>query len=362
MTRRRLVGGGALVAGLAIAAVGIGSTGLLPASAGSTGDPSASSTADRATAEVARRTMTIGDTLDGTLGYTGERQVLNGLPGTLTSLPAPGTVLERGDRLYEVDGRRRPVLLYGERPAWRRLEAGVDNGTDIRQLERNLKALGYAHESMKVNRHWDSHTTAAVKRWQKALGMKVDGIVELGEVVFVDGPIRVTELPIDLGSAVGPGAAVLRGTSTERVVSVDLAADRTDLVAVGDTVSVELPNGETVDGTVAEIGAVAEQTTDDFGGAGDPTVELTITVDAPEAATYDRAPVKVGIVRQARENVLAVPVTALVALLEGGYAVERIATDGSSELVAVEPGIFEDGWVEVRGDGLAAGDDVAVPS
>jgi multidrug efflux pump subunit AcrA (membrane-fusion protein) len=96
--------------------------------------------------------------------------------------------------------------------------------------------------------------------------------------------------------------------------------------------------------------------------AGAPTIEVTIAVDAPEAATYDQAPVEVGIVRQARENVLAVPVNALVALLEGGYAVERVAADGTSGLVGVEPGIFEDGWVEVRGDGLDAGDAVVVPS
>ena len=59
---------------------------------------------------------------------------------------------------------------------------------------------------------------------------------------------------------------------------------------------------------------------------------------------------------------LAVPVNALVALLEGGYAVERVADDGSSSLVGVELGIFQDGWVEVRADGLDEGDAVAVPS
>ena len=55
------------------------------------------------------------------------------------------------------------------------------------------------------------------------------------------------------------------------------------------------------------------------------------------------------------------PVNALVALLEGGYAVERVA-DGTSTLVGVELGIFQDGWVEVRADGLDEGDAVAVPS
>ena len=44
----------------------------------------------------------------------------------------------------------------------------------------------------------------------------------------------------------------------------------------------------------------------------------------------------VHVVREARENVLAVPVQALVALLEGGYAVEVVDAAGATHLVAVD--------------------------
>ena len=54
---------------------------------------------------------------------------------------------------------------------------------------------------------------------------------------------------------------------------------------------------------------------------------------------------------ETREGVLAVPVGALVALSEGGYAVQ-VATEG---LVAVETGLFAKGLVEVTGDGVAEG-------
>jgi multidrug efflux pump subunit AcrA (membrane-fusion protein) len=72
--------------------------------------------------------------------------------------------------------------------------------------------------------------------------------------------------------------------------------------------------------------------------------------------------VVVRVVTSAAEGVLAVPVDALMALAEGGYAVERVGTgpDGASELVAVELGAFADGWVEVTGD-VAEGDQVEVP-
>jgi hypothetical protein len=57
---------------------------------------------------------------------------------------------------------------------------------------------------------------------------------------------------------------------------------------------------------------------------------------------------------------LAVPVEALLALAEGGYAVERVKADGTTELVAVKLGAFADDKVEVSGD-LAEGDQVVVP-
>jgi hypothetical protein len=55
--------------------------------------------------------------------------------------------------------------------------------------------------------------------------------------------------------------------------------------------------------------------------------------------------------------VLAVPVDAVLALAEGGYALEVVDEAGRTHLVGVELGVFADGMVEVRGD-IAAGDQV----
>ena len=363
MTRRgivRVAVGLAAVGGLAVVVASTGILGALPASGGAASEDPA--TADRETVAVERKTLTVEETLDGTLGYTGDEQVLNGLMGTLTRLPAAGTILEQGDQLYEVDGKRRPVLMYGNRPAWRAFEPDMGNGADVKQLEQNLKALGFTRKGFDVDREWEDETTSAVKRWQRANGMTVDATVDLGEIVFMPGAVRVTELPVAIGLQVAPGQAVLKGTSDVRVVTVDLEADSIDLVAVGDEVAVDLPDGSTATGTVDEIGTVAQAGTDEFGNQSTPTVEVTIGVELPEGSTgWEQAPVEVRITRQSREDVLAVPVNALVALLEGGYAVERIANDGSSSLVGVELGIFQDGWVEVRTDGLDEGDAVAVP-
>jgi hypothetical protein len=83
--------------------------------------------------------------------------------------------------------------------------------------------------------------------------------------------------------------------------------------------------------------------------------------DPNVAAGLDEAPVDVEAISDSVSDVMAVPVSALVALAERGYAVEVDAGNGSTELVAVEPGFYADGLVEVTSSGLRAGDLVVVP-
>lgn len=63
-------------------------------------------------------------------------------------------------------------------------------------------------------------------------------------------------------------------------------------------------------------------------------------------------------------SALVVPVTALLARSGGGYAVEVVSPAGAHHLLSVSLGLFDDadGLVQVTGPGLAAGQDVVVPS
>lgn len=353
----------AVVAGLAAGGWWLAGGGLSSTSGGDGAAAASAPPAERATAEVTRQTLEVTETFDGTLGYSGEVEIPGGLNGTLTWMVPEGTVVARGERLYETDGRNRASLLYGVRPAWRTMADGVDDGSDIQQLEENLQALGYTRKGDTIDDHWDDDTTAAVERWQKAKRLVVDGEIQLGEVVFTTGPVLVSEQRASLGSNVGPGATILAGTSDQQVVSVDLAADDRELVSVGQPVEVELPDGSTTSGTIATIGRVATAGTDQqTGGSGTPTIAVTVTLDDPAAAgELDEAPVEVSVVTSSREDVLTVPVNALLALLEGGYAVELSDATGT-HLVAVEPGLYQDGVVEVTSDVLSEGDLVVVPT
>ena len=345
-----------VVAGAAMVVTGTGpgpGLGLGTAAEAATATPPVAVT----TATVERGSVATSADLSGTLGYEGSRDVTAGADGTVTRLPQAGAVIGRGGVLYELDGRVRPRLLYGERPLWRRMAPGMSDGADVLQLEQNLRALGHAPEGMKVDRHWDARTTRAVKRWQAATGRAKDGTLDGGDLAFLPGAVRVATLEAAVGGRVAPGAPVLGTTTATRVVTLDVSAGRQDLVAPGQAVSVELPDGTRVPGTVREVGRVAQA--GENGAA--TTVPVTIDLDpAADLPDLDAAPVTVSVVTERHEDVLTVPVNALLALLEGGYAVERVAADGTRAYVAVETGLFEGGRVEVRGDGLAEGDTVVV--
>jgi multidrug efflux pump subunit AcrA (membrane-fusion protein) len=71
--------------------------------------------------------------------------------------------------------------------------------------------------------------------------------------------------------------------------------------------------------------------------------------------------VNVNITSQRADNVLAVPVNALLARVGGGYAVQ-VVTGGTSHLVAVTTGLYSNTLVQVSGADLTPGTRVEVPS
>ena len=371
MSRRRLAVVGSF--GLAVAVGGVGVANGWPARLAAAAAPAANGygaaaspsavPAAVATTPIEQRTMKVTADLDGTLQYSRSMSVLAGSAGLVTWLPGVGSVIKRNGRLYELNGSVRPRLLFGPRPMWRTVKSGIDDGADILQLEQNLKALGYAPKGMKVDRHWDSRTTTAVKRWQRAAQLTVDGSVDGRDAVFLPRAVRVASRAVNVGQNTGPGQPVLQGTSTAKEVSVDLGTDRRDLVTVGQAVTISLPDDSEVSGHVTSIGRVATAHQDVTGAPGTPTIPVTIGLDDPsKVGELDQAPVTVHLVTDTHTNVLAVRVDALVALLEGGYAVEVVGADGSRRYVSVDLGLFQDGRVEISGNGLEAGERVVVAS
>jgi hypothetical protein len=155
---------------------------------------------------------------------------------------------------------------------------------------------------------------------------------------------------------------VLTGTSTTAIVAVAVPAAQTYLVHVGDPVTVTMPDETTVPGRIAYLSAVADAPEDRGDGRpGQPTVAGEVALDAPVPTGTDRAPVQVNITGRVAHGVLAVPITALVALAGGGYGV-YVRTGGDRRLTGVTIGLFANTLVEVESDDLHEGDTVEVPA
>jgi peptidoglycan hydrolase-like protein with peptidoglycan-binding domain len=320
-----------------------------------TATPPATPTAPTATATVARQDLNGQTKVSGTLGYAGSSTVQSPLQGRITWLPTAGQVIGRGGTLLAVDNQ--PVqLFYGTLPPWRDLAVGVDDGPDVKQLEQNLVALGYDPDhAITVDDHYTWATKAAVKRWQKARGLTQTGVFTTGmPAVFLPWAVRVNTLNASVGAQAAPGQPAYTVTSNRHQVTVNLDVSQQSYVKVGDRVDVVLPDGRHAKGRISDVGRVAQ--TQGSGQDQTTTIPVTVALDDPRAGgRLDQAPVDVYVTTESRKGVLAVPVGALLALQEGGYAVETVDPAGQHHLVAVQLGVFSGGMVEVSGSGLRAG-------
>lgn len=227
-------------------------------------------------------------------------------------------------------------------------------GVDVQQLEDSLALLGY--DPGPADGMFTVETRDAVIVWQMDSGLEADGVVDLGEVVFRAGPVRVSAQATKPGAPVSPGGAVLTITASDIVVIAELPPQDQGLLGVGDAVTIELPDNSEVPGTISEVASVVT-----VNQGGENYFEVTIVLDDPaQAGDLDEAPVEVFFVTDSVSGVVTVPVTALLALQEGGYAVEVDTGGGATRLVGVSPGFFADGYVEVTGD-IQPGDRVVVP-
>jgi hypothetical protein len=186
-----------------------------------------------------------------------------------------------------------------------------------------------------------------------------NGVVNPGEATVLPGALRVSAVKVQVGASASTGTEIIDGTSPDHVVTVNLDARQQTLVQVGAAVTVALPNNSSVKGTITDVGTVA--TTTGQGAQQQTTIPVTITLaDNSVAGKLDGANVTVNITRASHKNVLTVPITALIALANGGYAIET--ADGRHRRIPVQTSLFSNGLVEISGPGVVEGLTVVAPS
>ena len=263
-------------------------------------------------------------------------------------IPGPAQIVETIDSAGSINpGAPIATLSFGSELS----------GPDVLQLEQALDRLGFTAEAtMVVDEVFTGETRAALVDWQIASGQEPDGVLHVGDVVAVEAAVRVTTEIAAVGAQVNPGTPVLGVADVEQIVSFELDAADQSLANEGDRATVVLPDNVELAGVVEEIATTATTAQD-----GSTTFAVTVRLDDPEAVgDLTEAPVDVELVGSSVSDVLAVPVSALIALSEGGYAIEADSGAGF-RLVAVEPGFFADGLVEIDVAGVEVGDLVALP-
>ncbi|MFG1609542.1 efflux RND transporter periplasmic adaptor subunit [Actinoplanes sp. NPDC049265] len=393
MTRRRLLVSAAVGAAVLLAVTGYAVRGRHP-DAGAADEPARARSVR--TTPVERTDLAVTLTLDGSLGY-GSEQVVTSVAGRVTWLPRTGATVSRGAPLFRIDDRPVP-LFYGNTPLFRPLDRVGLVGRDVRVVLNNLRELGYrtgrqpaigtvvhppsptaaagstpaksapaptpaSTERVEVQRGdavLNTDVMSAIKLWQGELGLPTSGVIRPGDVVVLPGRVRVNALKVALGGdATTP---ILSVTDTAKVVTVQVRGGEADTVRSAGDVSILLPDGSSTPGRVIDVARRAtagDDASDASGQTGQVTFSATVSVTDPKKVRgWESAPVRVEFAARARKGVLAVPVGALLATREGGYAVETEA----GQLIPVTAGLFARGMVEISGPGITEGARVVTTS
>lgn len=183
------------------------------------------------------------------------------------------------------------------------------------------------------------------------------------EVVFLSAtPRRVDTINVRRGSTIAGPVMSVSGATLQ--IAGNIAASDADLIVEGAPVTITLPGGDDVAGTVQSVGDLL-----DSEGAPAPDPNRNRVVVVPGELTEEQrwelqgSNVRVRIPVSATDGeVLAVPLAALTAGPGGESRVEVLDAEGESRLVTVRLGLAAAGFVEVEGiDGsLEVGDRVVI--
>jgi len=278
---------------------------------------------------------------------------------------AEGDTIVQGDIVYVADDLPITAVVAPD-GIERELRNGVDDGDDVLAVESMLVELGYdASGDLVVDTEFDDATDSALREWQEDLqntyeDVRVDGRIGPDDLfVAAEGELvgSVTEHDTAI-LASGTELWSTTSSTTARQVETEIAVSGQDRLALGTVVDVEFPDGTIVAGTVSDIATTT--TIDPTNPDADATIAITLDLtEIPEsAADLVEVDVVVKLVDELAEGVVIVPVGALVARGDGVFAVEALTTTGTT-FITVEPGMFDDGFVEV--EGLQAGVQVVVP-
>ncbi len=286
--------------------------------------------------------------------------IVSRIDGLVGDQAPAGTEVEHGTLLFTIDSV--PVVAVGQQqiaadPVLTELASSTF--TDL-ELEAALAAEGHDPDlAMTVDGVITDASIAAINRWQDAAGLPVTGVAAPAYYQPVTGGQTVdAALPgaIPVESDISAQRPVLTTSTSELRVEVSVGVADADEFSEGQSVTITLADENQVPGNVVDVGPVTRANQQ-----ADPAVTVTIEVIADADTELVEGNVTVTTISEAIEGALTVPTRGLVSLAEGGFAVEVVNADGTTGLVAVEIGAFDDGYVEVTEGNISVGAEIVVP-
>jgi peptidoglycan hydrolase-like protein with peptidoglycan-binding domain len=280
---------------------------------------------------------------------------VNASAGTITSVALTNSqTVAQNAELYAVD--LRPVhVAAGNTPSFRDLSLGSE-GDDVSQLQQMLRDTGFM--AARADAKFSSSTETAVKRWQKAMRMPVDGIVRAGDLIFV--PTLPSRLSLD-SAVIHNGARISGG---EFVVSAlpdapkfSVTATTSQSAAIPDTAAVSI---SPPDGQAPWTASVSKRETNADGQVVlslESSSDSAICADACDSLRTDEPsylPSTIVIVPQ--QQGITIPSAAIRTDATGQAVV--INRDGTTSEITVLSGVNGISLI----DGVNAGTDVRVPA
>lgn len=356
MNRRTFLVGGA---GLAVVG-GATAYGLRPDDTEAAGaGPATPVVPATATATVARGDLATVREFRATISFGDSWTLETAAQGVVTASHPKGTVVDTGDEIVRVADR--PVTLaIGPMPMFRTLEK-IDTrrrdennrrltlleGADVLQLQTFLVGAGFDVDgTLEVDGVFGARSETAVEAWQEAQGLPITGRVDTGQLIFAPHPLRL-DRELRVGAPISP----IEVTRADPSVMVDTSNRDRSVLTPGTDVTVVLTGGQRLAGRSEK----QERTT---GADGSTTWRTTIT---PDGTLPDESSATVEVRDVVAHDATLVPASALLALAEGGFAVEVVGEDATTTLVSVELVDALEGQAAVVGD-VSPGDAVVVPT
>ena len=273
--------------------------------------------------------------------------------------PPAGATPETLQRLLFVSGK--PVFAFvSATPLWKNLSTSLASGAqrvNVATLQKALKKQGYYKKA--VNGNFNSATKKALKRWQKAMGVKATGVVDVTKFVWMPTGSVLTAWSVNLGSHVSSGTALASVVSPSRL-SASASISQSDIASlkVGQKAQMTI-DGYTTDAFTGRISFISSEPASSSSSAtsSSSSTQYSITVSSEDLPKLAKSGMTgtLDIVIQQATDVLMVPTTAVSGSASTSFV--RVMQDGQPVFRQVQTGMATSSYTEIT-SGLTAGETV----